>query len=219
MSRRSKVGARERSQTLARVRVAWLLLGRCSQTRAFPAVSRRELPADLTCGARRQRAGFSDKVQTPPNWRFACILGGSGVSIKHPTGCVLFQVKCDGCRLVRTARRFCRPAPARGPPTPPLRCLALRSWPSRVSSSLPPQPCSWGSFRSWRPDEAAALRSTRGRTTRTGCRRAPTSARAAAAGWTATSSSAPTARRAVARGWSRASRCPSARRSATLEAS
>ena len=54
-------------------RVAWLPLGRCSQTRAFSAVSRRELSGDLTCGAHRQRADFSDKVQTPPS---ACILGG-----------------------------------------------------------------------------------------------------------------------------------------------
>ena len=61
--------------------VARLLLGRCSQTRAFPAVSRRELSADLTCGAHRRRADFSDKVQTPPS---ACILGASGVNV-NPT--------------------------------------------------------------------------------------------------------------------------------------
>jgi hypothetical protein len=186
------------------------------------AVSRRGLSGDLTRGAHRQRADFSDKVQTPPS---ACILGGSGVNtgVKTPGGLRSFPSEMDSLQTgARTARRafVARVPPHRqSPPTPVLRCLALRSWPSRVSSSLPPQPCSWGSFRSWRPDEAAVLRSTRGRTTRTGCRRAPTSARAAAAGWTATSSSAPTARRAVARGWSRASRCPSARRSATLEAS
>ena len=75
----SYIAGSNHAMTLARMRVAWLLLGRCSQTRAFPAVSRRELSADLTCGAHRRRADFSDKVRTPPKWRFACILGGSGV--------------------------------------------------------------------------------------------------------------------------------------------
>ncbi len=44
--------------------------GLCANVKFLIAVSRRELSGDLTCGAHRQRADFSDKVQTPPS---ACI--------------------------------------------------------------------------------------------------------------------------------------------------
>ena len=86
-------------------RVAWLPLGRCSQTRAFSAVSRRELSGDLTCGAHRQRADFSDKVQTPPS---ACILCGSGVKMLKP------PQKTDSQRGAIRVRRLLGAAATRG---------------------------------------------------------------------------------------------------------
>eukprot|EP01046_Picozoa_sp_COSAG06_P045940 COSAG06_NODE_6430_length_2935_cov_15.773977_2_plen_192_part_00 len=55
-SRRKSASPDNHAMTLARMRVASLLLGRCPQTRALLAFSRRDVSADLTWRARRRIA-------------------------------------------------------------------------------------------------------------------------------------------------------------------
>ena len=78
----SYIAGSNHAMTLARMRVASLLLGRCPQTRALLAFSRRDVSADLTWRARRRIAKYSPYARETRKGRIDPILDEGGVEDK-----------------------------------------------------------------------------------------------------------------------------------------